>query len=74
MAAISALVGNFAGVQAASIDFSRDGAKWSVGAAKFVDMAAEGAMGLDPGAREPIHLDNTGHPAASRFVSVRSTP
>jgi hypothetical protein len=73
MAAISALVGNFAGVQAAPIDFSRDGAKWSVGAAKFVDVAAEGAMGLDPGAKEPIHLDNTGHPAASRFALAHAT-
>jgi len=73
MAAISALVGNFAGVQAAPIDFSRDGVKWSVDAAKFVDMAAEGAMGLDPGATEPIHMGNTGHPAASRFALAHAT-
>jgi hypothetical protein len=34
----------------------------------LVDMAATPAMGLDPNAREPIHLDNTGHPAANRFA------
>lgn len=31
-------------------------------------MAANGAMGLDPSATEPLHLDNTGHPASSRFA------
>jgi hypothetical protein len=31
-------------------------------------MAAEGAMGIDPSITEPIYLDNTGHPAASRFA------
>jgi hypothetical protein len=31
-------------------------------------MAAEGAMGINPHATEPLHLDNTGHPAAGRFA------
>jgi hypothetical protein len=68
MAALSALVGKFLGVQSAPIRFDRAGAKWSVTAAKLVDMAAEGAMGIDPNITEPIHLENTGHPAASRFA------
>ncbi|HLX28134.1 MAG TPA: DUF1326 domain-containing protein [Casimicrobiaceae bacterium] len=68
MAPLSGLVGNFLGVESAPIRFTSDGIKWSVDAAQFVDMAAEGAMGMDPGAREPIHLDNTGHPAANRFA------
>jgi hypothetical protein len=75
MGALSGLVGNFLGVESAPIRFSRDGEKWSVGAAKFVDMAAEGAMGMNPETREPIHLENTGHPAADRFAlahTVRS--
>jgi hypothetical protein len=67
MAALSGLVGKFLGVESAPIRFDRTGAKWSVTAAKLVDMAAEGAMGIDPGTTEPIYLDNTGHPAATRF-------
>jgi hypothetical protein len=38
----------------------------------LVDMAAEGVTGLDPSATEPIHLDNTGHPAADRFALARA--
>lgn len=68
MAALSGLIGTFLGVQSAPIRFDRAGAKWSVKASDFVDMAAEGAMGLNPGAVEPLHLENTGHPAADRFA------
>ena len=67
MAALSGLVGKFLGVESAPIEFTRTGEKWSVTAAKLVDMAAEGAMGLNPAITEPIYLDNTGHPAASRY-------
>lgn len=72
MAALSALVGKFLGVESAPIRFDRAGAKWSVTAGTLVDMAAEGAMGLDPANTEPIHLENTGHPAASRFALARA--
>jgi hypothetical protein len=75
MAALSALVGTFLGVESAPIRFDRSGLKWSVTAAKFVDMAAEGALGVNPDAKEPLYLDNTGHPAADRFAlanAVRS--
>ena len=68
MAALSGLIGKFLGVQPAPIRFDRSGAKWSVKASDFVDMAAEGAMGINPAATEPMHLDNTGHPAADRFA------
>ncbi|HEY3532517.1 MAG TPA: DUF1326 domain-containing protein [Casimicrobiaceae bacterium] len=68
MAALSGLVTNFLGVESSRIRFSDDGKRWSVEAPGFVDMAAEAAMGLDPEAREPLHLDNTGHPAANRFA------
>ena len=71
MAALSGLIGKFLGVQAAPIRFDRAGAKWSVKASDFVDMAAEGAKGLNPDATEPMHLDNTGHPAADRFALAR---
>jgi hypothetical protein len=72
MAALSALVGKFLGVESAPIRFDRTGAKWSVTAGKLVEMAAEGAKGLDPSNTEPIYLENTGHPAASRFALARA--
>ena len=72
MAALSGLIGKFVGVQPAPIHFDRSGVKWSVKAADFVDMAAEGAKGINPDATEPLHLDNTGHPAADRFALARA--
>lgn len=72
MAALSALVGKFLGVEAAAIRFDRSGLSWSVTASDFVAMAASGAMGIDPAATEPLHLDNTGHPAANRFALARA--
>ena len=73
MAALSGLIGKFLGVQPAPIRFDRSGAKWSVKASDFVDMAAEGAKGINPDAAEPMHLDNTGHPAADRFALAHAS-
>lgn len=73
IAALSGLVGRFAGTETASIRFQRDGHNWSVTIPDRLDMAAAGAMGLDPRATEPICLDNTGHPAADRFALARAT-
>src|SRR5262245_1989634 len=73
MAALSGLVGKFLGVEPAPIDFAHDGVKWSVKASTLVDMAAEGIMGINPNATEPIHLDNTGHPAADRFALAHAS-
>lgn len=73
MAALSGLVGKFVGMEPAPIRFERDGVKWSVTAPEFVDMAAEGAMGLGPDATEPLHFENTGHPAADRFALARGS-
>src|SRR5688572_6023430 len=61
MAALSGLVGTFLGVESAPIRFDRDGVKWSVRASTLVDMAAEGAKGINPNQTEPLHLENTGH-------------
>lgn len=73
MAGVSGLVTTFAGVESAPIRFDRNGVKWSVNAGKALDMAAEGAMGLDPNAKEPLHLDNTGHPANNRFALAHAS-
>lgn len=68
MSALSGLIGKFLGVESAPIRFDRSGNKWSVKASNLVDMTAEGAMGINPAATEPLYLDNTGHPAANRFA------
>jgi hypothetical protein len=73
MAALSGLIGKFVGVEAAPIHFERSGVKWSVKASGLVDMAAEGAMGMNPNATEPLYLDNTGHPAADRFALAHAS-
>ena len=73
MSALSGLIGKFLGVESASILFDRKGATWSVKASNLVDMAAAGAMGLNPNATEPLYLDNTGHPAADRFALAHAS-
>ncbi len=72
MAALSGLVGTFLGVETAPIRVERDGHKWSVTAKGLLDMAATGAMGINPDATEPLHLEGTGHPAANRFALARA--
>ncbi len=73
MSALSGLIGKFLGVESAPIRFDRSGAKWSVTASSLLDMAAEGAMGINPEATEPLHFDNTGHPAADRFALAHAS-
>ena len=73
MAALSGLIGKFLGVESAPIRFDRSGATWSVNASSLVDMAAEGARGINPAATEPLHLDHTGHPAADRFALAHAS-
>ena len=73
MSALSGLIGKFLGVEYAPITFDRSGAKWSVKSSSLVEMAAEGAMGINPAATEPLHLDNTGHPAADRFALAHAS-
>ena len=73
MAALSGLVGTLLGVESAPIRFARSGVKWSVKAGDFVDMAAQGAMGINPNETEPLHFDNTGHPAANRFALAHAS-
>jgi len=68
MAALAGMITNFVGVESAPIRFERDGVKWSVNASTFVSMSATPAMGIDPNAKEPLQLANTGHPAASTFT------
>ena len=73
MSAVSALVGNFLGVESAPIVFDRQGVKWAVKAGSFINMGAEALMGINPAATEPMHLQNTGHPANDRLAVCRAT-
>lgn len=73
MAALGPLVGKFLGVESAPIEVRRNGPSWSVSAAGLLDMSAQAAMGINPNATEPLHLENTGHPAADRFALARAT-
>jgi hypothetical protein len=73
MAALAGLIAKFLGVESAAIRFDRNGVKWSVRASTLVDMAAEGAMGIDPNATEPMFLENTGHPASSRLALAHAS-
>lgn len=73
MAALSGLIGKFLGIESSPIRFERSGINWSVQAPKLVDMAAEGARGINPQATEPLYLENTGHPAADRFALAHAS-
>lgn len=73
MAALSGLIGQFAGIESAPIEFDRDGASWSIKSPGRLDMAAEAARGLNPDNPEPLYLDNTGHPANDRVALARAS-
>jgi len=73
MSALSGLIGTFLGAESAPIQFNGSGVKWTVKAGNLVDMAAEGAMGIDPKATEPMFIDNTGHPVSSRLALAHAS-
>lgn len=71
MAALGPLVGDFAGVERRRIRFERNGMAYAVTAGELIDQALEGVPSASkPG--EPIYLDNTCHPAASRLALARA--
>jgi hypothetical protein len=72
MSGLAPLVGTFLGAEARPIRFEGSGNSWSVSAASLVDQAVEGVPGIG-GSPEPLYLDNTGHPANSRFALARAT-
>ena len=69
MAALAGLIGTFLGVQSAPIHFDRSGAKWSITASDLVDMAAEGAKGINPD--RPNRCIST-TPAIRPLIALRS--
>jgi hypothetical protein len=73
MAPLSSLIGTFLGAEQAPIRIEKDGKRFAVTAGQLVDMAGEGAMGIDPNATEPLHLENTGHPVSSRLALAHAS-
>ena len=73
MAPLSGLIGTFLGAEQAPIRIERDGKRFNVTAGKLVDMAGEGAMGIDPNGTEPMYLENTGHPVSSRLALAHAS-
>ena len=73
MAALTGLIGKFLGAEQASIRIEQDGRKFTVTAGTLVDMAGEGAMGIEPNATEPMYLENTGHPVSSRLAVAHAS-
>jgi hypothetical protein len=73
MAPLAGLIGKFLGAEQAPIRIEQDGKKFTVTAGKLVDMAGEGAMGIDPNTTEPMYLENTGHPVSSRLALAHAS-
>jgi hypothetical protein len=72
MSALAGLVGTFLGVESAPIRIAENGVSWSATAGSLVDMAAQGAMGVNPESTEPMQLTNSGHPANDRLGLYRA--
>ena len=73
MAPLAGLIGQFLGAEQAPIRIEQKGKKFTVTAGKLVDMAGEGAMGIDPNATEPMYIENTGHPVSSRLAVAHAS-
>jgi hypothetical protein len=73
MAALSGLIGKFLGAETAPIRFEGGGVTFSVKAGNLVDMAVEGAMGVDPNVTDPMFISNTGHPVSSRLALAHAS-
>jgi len=73
MAPLSGLIGKFLGADTASIWYEGNGVKYAIKAGGLVDMAADGAMGIDASVTDPMFIGNTGHPVSSRLALARAS-
>ena len=71
MAALSGLIGTFAGVEARPIRFEKDGLRRAASIPEMLDQALEGMTGAN--GSEPIHLDNVPHPVNTRLALAHGT-
>src|SRR5205814_6368 len=71
MAAIAPLVGHLAGAEAKPIKIESKGMHRAVSIPGILDIAVDGIAGAKP--KQPIYLDNVGHPAASRLALAKAS-
>lgn len=72
MANLAPLIGKFLGVEAKPIQFQMDGMRRSVSILGVLDQAVNGQAGVaDPS--QPMHLDNTMHPANPRVALAKAS-
>jgi len=72
MANLGPLLGKFLGMEAKPIQFQTDGMQRSVSIPGVLEQAVKG-VGPAEDAREPMHIDNTMHPANSRLSLAKAT-
>lgn len=65
MANLSAMFGEFLGVERQPISIEGSGASWSVKAGKMLDQSLEGVSGLGG---QQLYLENAGHPASNKLA------
>ncbi|MDQ6669856.1 MAG: DUF1326 domain-containing protein [Chloroflexota bacterium] len=71
IAALSGLIGTFAGIEARAIRFETDGLRREASIPEMLDQALEGMAGAN--GSEPIHLDNVPHPVNTRLALAHGT-
>ena len=72
LASLGRLVCRMLGVEANPIHFEKHGLSCSVSIPGVLDQAVEGvASAVNPG--EPLHIDNTAHPANARLALAKAT-
>ena len=69
MAALGPLVGNFAGVELAAIDYDQNGNSRSATVPDLLEQSVKGFPGADPD--RASHVENVPHPVASAWRSPR---
>ena len=72
MANLAPLLGKFLGVELKPIQFKSDGMQRSVSIPGVLDEAVKG-VGSTEDAREPMHIDNTLHPANQKLGLAKAT-
>ena len=71
MANLAPLVGEVAGIEKSSIDFTGEGLNLAARAGAFVDQEIVGIASMaDPD--QPVYLDNTGHPVNARLALAKA--
>ena len=72
LAGLAPLVGEMAGVERRPISFEKDGMKYRVTAGELIDQSLEGVPSVSKEG-EPLYVDNTAHPVASRLALAKAT-